>query len=72
LASKWGYSKSKIQGMIEMAMSNKLSIKMPGDSISREKIFKMMEKAASIDGKISTEEADLLEKIKAEYRIKIK
>ncbi len=72
LASKWGYSKSKIQGMIEMAMSNKLSIKMPGDSISREKIFKMMEKAASIDDKISTEEADLLEKIKAEYRIKIK
>lgn len=72
LASRWGYSKSKIQGMIEMAMSNKLSIKMPGDSKSREKIFKMMEKAAAIDGKISSEEAELLNKIKTEYRINIK
>ncbi len=52
LAKKWGYNLDKIDPMFKMAQSGKLVLRMPDDQKSRGKIFKLMEKAANIDGNI--------------------
>ncbi len=67
LAKKWGYNTDKIQGMIELARTNQLTIKMPEDMKDREKIYKLMEKAANIDNDFDPAEKALLEHIKKEY-----
>lgn len=67
LAKKWGYNLDKIQPMFQMAQSGKLVIRMPEDQKSREKIFKLMEKAAQIDGNVSQEEQQLLDSLKQQY-----
>ncbi|MDD2385718.1 MAG: TIM44-like domain-containing protein [Bacteroidales bacterium] len=67
LAKKWGYAPSKLAGMLDMAKNNQLVIRMPEKSKDRDKIYKLMYKAASIDGYISPEEQSLLDNIKKEY-----
>ncbi|MFH2140872.1 MAG: TIM44-like domain-containing protein, partial [Bacteroidota bacterium] len=67
LAKKWGYSLDKIQPMFEMAQSGKLVIRMPEDAKMKEKIYKLMEKAANIDGNISGEEQNVLDSVKKKY-----
>jgi len=69
LAKKWGYQTERIQPMFEMAKNKSLVIRMPEDMKKRTKIFKLMNKAAAIDGMVSDEEKDLLESVKQQYRI---
>jgi len=67
MAKKWGYKVNRIQPMFDMARSGKLALKMPEGQKHREKIYKMMLKAAEVDGNISTEEQALLDTIKKDY-----
>ncbi len=67
LAKKWGYAPSKLEGMIDMARNNQLVIRMPENKKDCEKIYKLMHKAAAIDGNISSEEQALLDSIKQQY-----
>jgi len=64
IANKWGYSPKKLSGLMQMAQTNRLSIKMPADIKKSKKILKMMEKAAQADDHISPEEQNLLDQIK--------
>lgn len=66
-AKKWGYAPSKIEGMLDMAVNNKLVLRMPEDRKDCEKIYKLMIKTASIDGKIAPEEQALLDSVKQQY-----
>jgi predicted lipid-binding transport protein (Tim44 family) len=67
LAKKWGYAPSKLEGMIDMARNNQLVLRMPEERKEIEKIYKLMQKAASVDGNISSEEQSLLDSIKTQY-----
>jgi hypothetical protein len=67
MARKWGYNVKRIQPMFEMARNGKLVIKMPEDIKQKEKIYKMLEKAAEIDGSVCSQERSLLNHIKKEY-----
>ncbi|MFA5780893.1 MAG: TIM44-like domain-containing protein [Bacteroidales bacterium] len=67
LAKKWGYKVDRIQPMFDMAKNGSLIIRMPEDQKKRQKIFKLMEKAAAIDGMVSAEEKQLLENVKQQY-----
>ncbi len=67
IAKKWGYDTNKIQGMIDMAKNNQLVLRMPDDKKDREKIYKLMEKAAHIDNELDPTEQALLEHVKKEY-----
>ena len=67
LAKKWGYNTDKINYIFHLASSRQLVIRMPEDQGKREKIFKMMEKAAAIDGVVSPEEKLLLDNVKKQY-----
>lgn len=67
IAKKWGYNTDKIQGMIEMARTGQLAIKMPEDVKDREKIYKLMEKAAHVDNHLDASEQALLDQVKREY-----
>ncbi len=67
LAKKWGYNINKIEPMFKMAQNGKLVLRMPEDMKSRQKIYKLMEKAAQIDGNISSQEQQLLDNIKQQY-----
>jgi len=69
LAKKWGYKIEKIQPMFEMAKNNGLIIRMPDDYKKRQKIYKLMEKAAAIDGFVSPEEQALLDNVRQTYNI---
>lgn len=68
LAKKWGYNTDKIGPLFGMAMSGNLVIKMPDDDKKRNKIFSLMDKAASVDG-ITVEEQNLLRNIREQYGI---
>lgn len=67
LAKKWGYKPEKIRGLINLAAGGSLSIKMPGEMKKREKIFKLMKKAAMADGVICSEEQELLDAVSDQY-----
>lgn len=66
LARKWGYSIKKIEGILDMAKNKLLVIRMPEDKKDKQKIYKLMEKAAAVDGNISAEERALLDEVKRE------
>ncbi|HPJ42972.1 MAG TPA: Tim44-like domain-containing protein [Spirochaetota bacterium] len=68
LAKKWGYNVDKIGPLFGMAMSGNLVIKMPQDDKKRAKIYKLMEKAADVDG-ITDEEQNLMDNIREQYGI---
>ncbi len=67
LAKKYGYSTKKLEGLLDMAKNNKLVIKMPDNPKDRAKVYKIMHKAAAIDGHISPEEQKLLDDVKTQY-----
>jgi predicted lipid-binding transport protein (Tim44 family) len=67
LAKKWGYNLNRISPMFEMAKNGGLVIRMPDDMKKRQKIFRLMEKAAAIDGTVSPEEKALLDAVSLQY-----
>ena len=69
MAKKWGYNVSKLEPMFKMAQGGSLTLRMPDDPKDREKIYKMMEKAANADGSIGKEEQELLDYMKNTYGI---
>ena len=69
LAKKWGYKLDNIQHMFDMARNNALIIRMPADQKKRQKIYKLMEKAAAIHGSISPVERALLDNVKKQFQI---
>jgi len=69
IAKKFGYNVDKIEPMFQMAQNGQLSIKMPEDQKKREKVYRLMEKAASIDGTVDPNEKALLNNIKQQYNI---
>ena len=69
IAKKFGYGVDKIEPMIQMAQNGQLSIKMPEDQKKREKVFRLMEKAASIDGTVDPNERQLLDNMKQQYGV---
>ena len=71
LAKKWGYNVNKIQGLFDLAKNKKLGIRMPQDQKSRNKIYKLLVKAANVDGNVSPEEQSLLDSIKEQYNITV-
>ncbi len=68
LASKWGYNVEKIEPLFDMALNGNLVIKMPEEQKKRNKIYKLMVKAAEID-EITEEEQELMDRIREEYGI---
>ena len=71
IATRWGYSISRIQPMFKLAESGKLVLRMPDNPKQQKKIYIMMEKVAKIDGNVSPEEQALLDQIKKDYSIQI-
>lgn len=69
LSKKWGYKTERINPMFEMAKNGGLVVRMPDNPKKQQKIYKLMEKAASIDGVVSPEEKALMESVKAQYNI---
>lgn len=69
LSKKWGYKYERITPMFDMAKSGGLVIRMPDNAKKQQKIFRLMEKAAAIDGMVSSEEKTLLDSVKAQYNI---
>lgn len=69
LAQKWGYDINRIQPFFQMALNGQLVIRMPEDLKKQQKIFKMMEKAAAADSNISSEEQDLLDRMRMQYHL---
>lgn len=67
LAKKFGYNVDKVEPMFQMAQNGQLSLKMPEDQKKREKVFRLMEKAASIDGTVDPNERQLLDSLKQQY-----
>lgn len=64
LANKWGFSYSKLTGMIDLAKNNQLAIRMPENEKDKAKVYKLMLQAAAIDGNISREEQAVLDSVK--------
>lgn len=64
LAKKWNYDSNKIQGFLQLAVNNKLVLRMPQDAKQKENIIKQMEIAAKLDNNVSPEEQALLEQVK--------
>ena len=69
LAKKWGYKLERIAPMFTMAASGGLVIRMPEDPKKRQKIYRLMVKAAGIDGVVAPEEQQLLDSVKKQYGI---
>ncbi|NLA24698.1 MAG: TIM44-like domain-containing protein [Bacteroidales bacterium] len=67
IARKWGYNRKKVQGFIEHAKNYNLSIKMPDDMKSRQKVYKLMQKAAQIDNEVHPKEQEILDYVKREF-----
>lgn len=66
-AQKWGFDQQQVAGFVQQAFSNRLSVKMPESMKERQKVFKMMQKAAEADGNVSESEQALLDDIELRY-----
>ena len=66
-AKKLGYNLTKISGLLALAQTGALSIKMPQDIKARQKIYSLMKKIAEADGNISEQEKAVLDQVKKEY-----
>jgi uncharacterized Zn finger protein (UPF0148 family) len=60
LASKLGYSQTKIKGMLNLAQNGKLKLKYPNSEKERLKVFEYMKKAAEANSIITQEEKQIL------------
>jgi hypothetical protein len=69
MAKKLGFNTDRIDPLFEMAKSGRLVIRMPENPNHRRRIYALMEKAASADNAISTEERTLLDGIRQQYGI---
>lgn len=67
IAKKWGYNPDKIKGMYDLAAAGALAVKMPEKMKHREKIYKLMKKAAEVDGSVAPEEQQILDLVKERY-----
>lgn len=67
LAKKWNYDLQKIQGFLQLARNNKLTLRMPQDAKQRAKIITLMEEAANADNTVTAEEQELLDKVRSLY-----
>lgn len=64
LAKKWRYRGEYVDQMIEEARAGRLSIRMPMGRAKAGAIFKLMEKAAAVDGTVAPEEQALLDSVR--------
>ncbi len=66
-AKNLGYNLTKISGLLALAQTGALSIKMPEDEKSRRKIYSLMKKIAEADGNVSAQEQAVLDQVKRDY-----
>ncbi|MBP8084182.1 MAG: TIM44-like domain-containing protein [Spirochaetes bacterium] len=66
-AKNLGYNLTKISGLLALAQTGALSIKMPEDEKSRRKIYSLMKKIAEADGDVSAQEQAVLDQVKRDY-----
>ena len=66
-AKNLGYNLTKISGLLALAQTGSLSIKMPEDEKSRRKIYSLMKKIAEADGNVSAQEQAVLDQVKRDY-----
>lgn len=67
LAKKWGYNLQKLEPMFNMAQSQRLVIRMPENLKQCRKVYRLMERAAAVDGTIDPSEQQLLDSIREQY-----
>lgn len=67
MAKKMGYNAKNVSALWELSSSGKLGVKMPDEKKKREKVYRIMEKAAMVDDKVSPEEEKVLQEIKQKY-----
>ncbi len=60
LARRWGYAPARLEGLFQMASNRQLVFRIPPRPKDREKVYRMMLKAAAADGAIATEEQVVL------------
>lgn len=68
-SSKLGYSAEQLQSLFQQASLGRLVIRIPEDGTARKKIFRLMEKAAQSDQRVSPEEQALLDHIQQQYPV---
>ena len=67
VAKRWGFKSDDIEPLFKMAISGRLSIRMPENRAERNSIYKLMETAASADENISPQEQTILDWVKVNY-----
>jgi tellurite resistance protein len=67
MARKYGFSVKQLAPMFEMAKQGRLVVKMPEDRKQRERIYKLMVKAANADNEVAPEEQKLLDAVRAQF-----
>jgi hypothetical protein len=60
LARGWGYAPARLEGLFQLASNRQLKFRIPERPKDREKVYRMMCKAASSDGAIAPEESVIL------------
>jgi hypothetical protein len=63
-AKRWGFKSDDIEPLFKMAISGRLSIRMPENQTERNSIYKLMERAASADESITAQEQNILNWVK--------
>ena len=61
LARKWGYAPDRLEGLLDMAKNNQLVLRVPEKPKDREKVYRLMCKAAAADEAIAPQEQALLD-----------
>jgi hypothetical protein len=64
ISRKWGYKPDRLNALYEMAMAKKLVLRMPENGKKKQKVYKLMEKAAATEGSVSPEEQAILDEVK--------
>jgi predicted lipid-binding transport protein (Tim44 family) len=67
IGKKWGYDIRQLEGFLQLAAAGKLTIRMPDDRKTKEKILALMQKAAESDNVITPEEQKTLEMVKRNW-----
>ena len=68
VAGEWGFPKDRLAGLIQEAQAHRLSLKQPQNEKHRQKMLKLMTKAAMADGGMSQEEKAILEQMNTPFR----
>lgn len=63
LAKRWGYDMRKVQGLVNMASTGRLSLRWPEQKKDQQKIYKLMKKAAEADATVTAQEKELLDHV---------